>query len=363
MSSGNQPRLTLEDLAVLNDEICALTRARLPLELGLKSATSGLKRQVAGVVESLAERLAAGVSLEEALDDPQQSFPPVYRALVTAGLKTGRLDQALESLSGFSRSLEELRQKIGQALIYPMLVFVLAWGLWSLFLVSLFPTFDRVLVDFGAGEGLMQRIMRTASVTMPFWIPVLPLLLLVVGSSWWMSRKWLLHPSGGGNTWHPGRLAATVLRRLPWIGSVLMNFHRGNFTELLAMLLEHEVPLAEAVPLAIDASGDPQLSAHRFEIGAKLEAGATLGDALQSARSTTPFIRWMIQAAESQGALQPALVHASTILRRRADYQAEWFQMAFPVLMLAVVGGGAVLVYSLSLFLPVVDLLDVLSKP
>ncbi len=363
MSSENQPSLSLEDLAVLNDEICALTRARLPLELGLKSAASGLRRQVAGVVESLAERLAAGASLEEALNEQQQSFPPVYRALVTAGLKTGRLDHALESLSNFSRSLEELRQKIGLALIYPTLVLVLAWGLWSLFLASLFPNFDAVLVDFGAGQGLMQRIMRTASVTMPFWIPVLPLGLFVIGSSWWMSRKWMLHPSGTGNTWHPGRLAAAGLRRLPWIGSVLMNFHRANFTELLAMLLEHEVPLEEAVPLAIDASGDPQLSSHRDQIVARLQAGAPLGEVLQTVRAITPFIRWMIQSAETQGALRPALVQAGTILRRRADYQAEWFQMAFPVLMLAVVGGGAVLIYSLSLFLPVVDLLDVLSQP
>ena len=363
MSPENQPRLTLEDLAALNDEICALARARLPLELGLKSAAGGLRRQITGVVERLAERLAAGVSFGEALDEQQHSFPPVYRALVTAGLKTGRLDQALESLSAFSRSLEELRQKIGLALIYPTLVLVIAWALWSLFLVSLFPTFDTVLIDFGAGDGLMQRSMRTASETMPFWIPALPLGLFLVGGSWWLSRKWLLQPSGGTAGWHPGRLAAAVIRRLPWIGPLLMNFHRANFAELLAMMLEHRVPLAEAVPLAIDASGDPQLSAHRAEIVAKLESGATLTEVLQACKATTPFVRWMVQAAEGQGALQPALVQAGTILRRRAEYQAEWFQMAFPVLMLAVVGGGAVLIYSLSLFLPVVDLLDVLSQP
>ncbi len=367
MSSQNTHRLTLEDLAILNDEICALTRAKLPLELGLKSAASGLRRQVAAVVDTLAKRLAEGVTLEQALDEQHQTFPPIYRALVTAGLKTGRLDQTLESLSGFSRTLEELRQKIGLALIYPTLVLGLAWALWSMFLVSLFPTFDAVLIDFGAGDGLMHRILRTASVTMPFWVPALPLGLLVVGNAWWMSRKWLLQPASSGPAWHPGRVAASLIRRLPWIGSILMNFHRANFTELLAMMLEYEVPLGEAVPLAIDASGDPQLAKHRKPIIDNLEAGCSLSEVLQSAKATTPFVRWMIDAAQGQGqgpgALQAALAQASTILKRRADYQAEWFQLAFPVLMLAVVGGGAVLVYSLSLFLPVIDLLDALSQP
>jgi len=363
MSTTNQPRLTLDDLASLNDEICAVTRAGLPLELGLKSAAGGLRRQVADVVETLANRLADGSTLEEALDSQHDSFPPVYRALVAAGLKTGRLDRALESLSDFSRSLEELRQKIGMALVYPTLVLILAWALWSLFLVSLFPNFDAVLIDFGAGDGAVQQIMRTAATTIPFWIPALPLGLFLCGISWWLSRRWLMQPTGRGSGWQLGRIAAAAIRRLPLIGSVLLTFHRANFTELLSMMLEHEVPLADAVPLAIDASGDPQLSARRDDIVTKLESGSTLGEVLQMAGATTPFVRWMIQSAEAQGAIRPALAQASIILRRRAEHQAEWFHVTFPVLMLVVVGGGAVLIYSLSLFLPVVDLLEALSQP
>ena len=41
--SAHQHRLSLEDIALLNDEICALARAGVPLELGLRSPASGLR--------------------------------------------------------------------------------------------------------------------------------------------------------------------------------------------------------------------------------------------------------------------------------------------------------------------------------
>ena len=56
------------------------------------------------------------------------------------------------------------------------------------------------------------------------------------------------------------------------------------------------------------------------------------------------------------------MAQATTILRRRAMFQVEWFHLTFPVLILAIVGGSTVLIYCLSLFLPVSDLLDSLSQ-
>tara|TARA_Y100000758_G_scaffold278366_1_gene224235 strand:+ start:273 stop:1367 length:1095 start_codon:yes stop_codon:yes gene_type:complete len=361
-SSGNQSRLSLEEIAFLNDEICALVRAGLPLPLGLKSAAGGLRKQVAGVVDSLADHIASGHSLDEAIDLQRDAFPPVYRALVTAGLKTGRLDQALASLSSFSRSLEQLRQKIGLALFYPTLLLLIAWGLWTTFLVTLFPKYDSVLLDFGAGHGPMQSAMRTVATTVPLWFPLLPLAVLVAGASWWMSQKWLLQSQSEGVPWHPGRISAALIRRLPWIGPILMNFHRANFTELLALMLKHDVPLSVAVPLAIDGSGDPKLSANRAEIISGIQNGVPLGEVLDKSEAMTPFLHWMIQAAEARSPLHATMAQATTILRRRAMFQVEWFQLAFPVLILAIVGGGTVLIYCLSLFLPVIDLLDSLSQ-
>ena len=82
---------------------------------------------------------------------------------------------------------------------------------------------------------------------------------------------------------------------------------------------------------------------------------------LQKSGTVTPFLHWMFQSADSLGPLQNARAQATTILRRRAEHRVEWFQLVFPALVLAIVGGGTVLIYSLSLFLPTINLLDTLS--
>ena len=76
-SSGNQHRLSLEDIALLNDEICALARAGVPLQLGLRSTAGGLRRQAAAVVDTLAAHVAAGHTLDQAF--PTQR--PLHEAL------------------------------------------------------------------------------------------------------------------------------------------------------------------------------------------------------------------------------------------------------------------------------------------
>ena len=361
-SSGNQHRLSLEDIALLNDEICALARAGVPLQLGLRSTAGGLRRQAAAVVDTLADHVAAGHTLDQAMDLQQDSFPPAYRALVTAGIKTGQLDQALVSMSRFARSLDQLRQRISLAMFYPTLVLLIAWGLWATFLLTLFPGLDSAIADFGGADGSVQSLMRTAAATVPFWLPTLPLAILFGGASWWTSQRWLLESHNHQTGWHPGRAAASLFRRLPWIGPILSNFHLSNFTELLALLLKHEVPLSHAVPLAIDASGDPKLTASREQIVIEIENGSSLSDVLQKSGTVTPFLHWMLQSAESLGTQQNALSQATTILRQRAEHRVEWFELVFPALVLAIVGGGTVLIYSLSVFLPTIELFDTLNR-
>lgn len=348
-TSPDSTRLSLEDLAAFNDEICALSKAGVPLALGLPAATAGLRRRVVALSNRLAVRLSEGHSLEEAMASEGETFPPVYRALVAVGVKTGRLDRALGSLSTFARSLETLGQQISLALLYPTLVlltaFVILWGLQVVW-------WPRLVVMGVEIPEFLVMLLRVLAV---------PLVILSVGIFWRLSPHSLARPVKS-SIWHPARLATALLLVLPWVGRILANYHRAAFTELLGLLLEQGIPLTEAVPLAIDGSGDRRLAARRDLLVQHLEAGGRLGDCLQENRLATPFLSWMLIAAERRGALVPTLKQATSILRRRAAYQAEWFRMVFPVLAVVIIGGGAVLCTTLSVFAPLVELFDVLDQ-
>src|ERR1700722_7046260 len=112
VSSNTKPTgaVSLDDLIALNDEIVALIRAGVPLERGLAGLSGDLPGRLRNITATLARRMSQGESLTAAMAAEPQTFPAVYRALVEAGLRCGRLAPVLEGLAGSARKLREVRQ-------------------------------------------------------------------------------------------------------------------------------------------------------------------------------------------------------------------------------------------------------------
>src|SRR6516165_9780269 len=94
--------LSLEQLIALNEEILALARAGMPLERGMLDLGADLPGRLRVITNTLGQRMRAGESLSDALAASGGGIPPVYRAVVDAGVKSGRLAVALEGLATYA---------------------------------------------------------------------------------------------------------------------------------------------------------------------------------------------------------------------------------------------------------------------
>src|SRR5262245_19183177 len=101
--SSKLPSLSLEQFIALNDELAALARAGVPLEKGLADVCRDLPGRLGAAAQTLGVRLNAGEGLAQIIAEDQSAFPPVYRAAVLAGLRSGRLAVALEGISTTAR--------------------------------------------------------------------------------------------------------------------------------------------------------------------------------------------------------------------------------------------------------------------
>ena len=81
---------------------------------------------------------------------------------------------------------------------------------------------------------------------------------------------------------------------IPGIGLVLANFHRANFAELLALLIENQVPLDEAVTLAAESTGNRRIISGAQKIARDVRAGHKLADSFHSGSPFSPFMQWMM---------------------------------------------------------------------
>jgi general secretion pathway protein F len=345
--------ISLDQLVALNDEIVALTRAGLPLEWGLREVGRDVSGRLSAAMLSLSARMEGGASLSDAMDAEGGRFPPIYRAVVKAGLRAGRLPLALEGLAAFVRTYAEARRTIGLALIYPLTVVGVAYALFLLMVVVVVPRFVSAFESLHVPIPLGLRGLAYLGELPAVWAAVPPLIFLVLAGWWaWTGRASAL--AGGG--------IRSPLGWFPWVRSMMAQFECATFAQLLAILLDQEVPYPEALVLAAEASGDARLARAGVQLAEAIGRGDP-GAGEHAARGLPPLLRWLLVRGREQGRLADALRQIAAIYRKRAAEQAEKIRLFVPTILLVGLGVSATLIYGLTLFVPFSALLRGLSMP
>lgn len=342
--------ITLDQLVAFNDEIASLVKIGLPLELGLVANRDELPKSMNDINLALATRMNRGESLADAMASEAQLFPPAYRAAVQAGVQAGDLGAVLESISRFARSVIDLRTNVGMAFLYPFIVVSLAYVMFVLLLTEFVGRFRDVTVDLHLPISAPLAFLVRLSETLVYWgwIPPLAMVLLLL---WW----WIGNRAQGLNLTG----FSTPLACVPGIGRLARNFRDANFAELLSILVEHRVPLDQAIVLAADATGDKSLQRTARNIAGAIERG----DPPPAVTGISPFLQWLLTQSPRQLRLAESLRHAATTYRQRAINQAAWIKLGTPIVAGILVGGGATMLYALTLFSPFLALLKEVGSP
>jgi len=337
--------ISLADLIAFNEEVASLVRVGLPIEVGLGGAEA--PKSIRQITARFREELRRGSSVRQALDDSGVQFPPSYLAIVEAGLRSNRLNDALVSAGAFARTLLEMQHQIRAALVYPVLLFTIAYAFFLLLLKELVPRINGLVTVSGGTPQPLLQVLEYLSQTMLYWGPALPVLVLFALLAAGVIPLPLVRPS------------AALLERihvLPWVGRIVRDSQSAGFCQLLAILVDREVPLPVSLELASASTGNRRLADECRRIAADLRRGVPFGEALQTAVALPAFTRWMLASGNDQGGLAAVMATLSDIYRRRSDSQRQLFSLSAPLILTVVIGGTAVALYCVMVFLPMRDL-------
>lgn len=340
--------ITLNDLLALNDEIRALARAGVPLEKGLRSIGQDQSGRLSRLAASLGARLERGESLVDALDESVEGFPRAYHAVVAAGVRSGRLAAALEGISTAVRRASELRQVMIIALVYPIVVLAVASAVFLFTALKIVPVMTRVY-------GLME-------VEQPWWqqqlgrvVEISPQLLLVFWAVGLVAGVFWLYGSNRAKA-----LSAARFSGFPTVARVLQFGRLATFADVLALMVEQQVPLDEAVELSAEASGDRGLAKASQTLAERIRSG---DQTITLPREFPPLLAWLICGGANQTQLTKNLRRTAESYRRRALHMGNWLTLYLPIVLSAGVGGSIALFYVLVVMAPFYHLLYQLSLP
>ncbi|MBS0204825.1 MAG: type II secretion system F family protein [Planctomycetes bacterium] len=325
----NPAPATLEDLIAINREIAALARAGIPLELGLRSFAGGLSSRLGRLADRIADRLTRGESLAAAIEAEGSGLYPVYSAVISAGIQSGQLPEALESVARSAELVKDTRQHLRLSMIYPAAVCVLGFVLFTGFAGLIIPRYLAAADEFGFGGDPMFRFLRRVDAAAPIWIwltPVLVVAVLIISK---------LFFRGSLNPFELGYL-----------------LRRAQFAELLQIQVAHGLPIGPSFRRAAEGTGDDRLCQIADHVCADMERGVSFSKAVTDEKRLPPLMSWMLATGATQGTLAKSLGLIRDSCHRRVARRSHFLRVWLPALITVVVGGGVTLLYSLIMFLP-----------
>jgi type II secretory pathway component PulF len=317
---------------------------------GLRALAEELSaRRWSRALQSVAQGVERGVPVSAALEAPEVRLPAYVKGLVRSALTSGDLAAVLAQLVSIERSAVQLRRQIRLTLAYPVslvsVLLVLFICYEHYFIVPLADLYE----DFGIRRVTIPnatRVVMGLSQPAAMWTyagvaaAVAALVLL----------RWFLRPA-----WMDRALA-----RVPLVGCLWRWLELSRFCRILALLLQEEIPLPEALRLAATGLRDADLAAGCGRLARRADEGELLSAALMSVRPFPATLRPLVGWGEARSALPEALRTAGDMFERRVKLQRSLVETLVPPLAFLLVAGG-VLFMVYAAYAPLYQILSALA--
>jgi len=268
----------------------------------------------------------------------------MYRAVVNAGCRAGRLAAALEGVSVTLRRLAQIRRMTAAAIVYPLLVVITALLLFVLVIRDVFqPLLEAFSLQRVELPVANERFAKFATNYGDKLIWFIPAILLIVIYWWWASGRDFM----AGSQWiRPGIMWIPGTSRLVRLGA------RNIFAEVLRLLVDHQVPLEDALRLAGNSTGQKDFQQESEELATLIEQGRLDSWRPDQHVALPPLLACLVCRSASPERLRAGLQSASRSYERQSTAYTHWFAQFAPILATLVIGGVTVFCYAMSLMVP-----------
>ena len=334
------------ELALITRQLASLSQSGLPLEEALLAvAQQNEQPRTKSILLGVRGKVIEGHTLADGLAEFPQAFPELYRATVAAGEQSGHLDVVLERLADYTEARQELRQRVTNAMVYPIALVVMAVGIISFMLATVVPKIVSVFENTSAElPGLTAGLIATSDFLIAYW----PFLIAgLIGASWlgW----WVLQREG------PRRRFHRFLLRLPIISRLTRGVNTARFTRTLSILAGSGVPILQALKISAEVVENVPMREAITEATVRVREGASISKSLAASRLFPPMMIHLVSSGEAGGKLEEMLSRAASGQEREVDgLIATLLGILQPLLI--VLMGAIVLTIVLAILLPIFEI-------
>ncbi|MDY6925208.1 MAG: type II secretion system inner membrane protein GspF [Pseudomonadota bacterium] len=345
VKQGRGAKLNAKTLALTTRQLSTLVSVA-PIEEALRTiALQADRPAVRRVLEGVHGGVMEGRRLSDAMALQGQAFPPLYRAMVSAGETSGALEPILERLADGLERDQTVRGKVITALVYPAVLAVVALGVIGALMTFVVPKVVDQFDSMNQTLPLLTRLVIGVSDLMRDWGWLAALLLLLAGLAGAVALR---NPVF--------RLQAdTALLRLPLIGRLTRDLHGAKMARTLSTMIAAGLPVLEGLTITGRTVSNRRLRLATEAMADAVREGGGLSAAMRRADVFPPILVYMTASGESSGRLEPMLERAADYLEREfSTFTAVMLSLLEPAII--VVMGGVVAMIVLAILLPILQI-------
>jgi type IV pilus assembly protein PilC len=287
----------------------------------------------------------AGLSLSDAMARHPKVFSTLFVAMTQAGEAGGVLEDALIRVADQLEKDASLKRQIKSAMIYPILVVVVAVGIMLALCAFLIPVFINVFKEFGGELPAITKVSVLASeiVTGYFWA-----MFLVTGAVVFTFIKWK-KTTWGRKQWDHFRLHIPMK-----IGTIVQEVAVARWSRTLASLTSAGVPLLLALDITGRTGGNVAIEEAMAGVIDSVKRGGTIAAPLAQAPIFPTMVTHMVGVGEETGALDAMLDKVAEFYEDRVDASVKALTSIMEPIMIMVIGSlvGFIVV---SMYLPLFE--------
>ncbi|HME89502.1 MAG TPA: type II secretion system F family protein [Chthoniobacterales bacterium] len=342
-------------LMIFTRQLATLIDSGLPLLRGLNVLAKQERDSVLkNTINKLADSVQGGSTFSESLAQYPVIFNDLYINMVKAGEVGGVLELVLSRLAEFQEKAAKIKNKVGAAMVYPIIVMIMACSIMGFLLVFIVPKFEGIFHDMLGDRPLpavTTFVITVSRFLQAHWPMIVALIVAAIAGYKFANRT------------RPGR--STIDRaklRFPLFGDIIRKTAISRFSRTLGTLVTSGVPILQALNITREtAAGNMVIARAIGQVHESVKEGESIVQPLEASAAFPPMVISMIDVGEETGQLPEMLLKIADVYDDEVDNAVAAMTAALEPIMivfLAVVVGTIVV----ALFLPLISIIQGLQQ-
>ncbi len=344
-------RISKKQISIILRQMSTMISASIPIPVVLSVLRDDEKNTaIKEMLTKIHKDVTDGMPLSQAMAAYPKCFSPFILNMVEMGEVNGRLDVAFERIATVTEKEIKVSGKAKSALIYPIILLVLAVGMTIFLSVKVVPTFAQLFIDFG-GElpGITKLMMAISDFLQGYWWALILgiVALVVVIKVLWSKRECR-------------KYMERALRKVPVYKAICVSKVMGKYARVVSSMLDSGVSVIKTLTVTKGSLQQIDYEDAFANVISEVKTGTPIYQAIDNTHLFTPLAVSMTKIGEESGKISELLTNTAEFYEEETERKIASAMTLLEPLMTIVLGVIIAFIVA-SIILPMFDMYSIIA--